>query len=205
VDLNAHVGRVGVYGGAFDPPHRTHVALVRAAMAQFELDVMHVLPTGQAWHRPQQTSDAALRLDMARLAFAELPGVVVDPREIERPGPSYTVETLRELKIRYPRARLYLMVGSDQARALSRWHAWQDILAMAILVIAPRIDDAMPSGGDDLPAWPGARYEHLHIEPLDTSATDIRLRVAGGHGIDHLVPVAVARYIDHHHLYHTAR
>ena len=205
MDLTADARRVGVYGGAFDPPHRAHLALVGAAMAQLQLDVMHVLPTGQAWHRPQQPTEPVHRLAMAQLAFSDMPGVVVDPREIERAGPSYTVDSLRELQIRYPRAQLYLMMGSDQALALTRWHAWQEIVAMAILVIAARIDDATPSGDADLPALPGARYEHLHIEPLDTSATDIRLRVAGGHGIAHLVPAAVARYIDHHHLYHTAR
>jgi len=197
--------RVGVFGGAFDPPHNTHLALLRAAQAQLRLDVLHVLPTGQPWHREAETTPAEHRLAMARLAFDGLPGVVVDPREVERDGPTYTVDSLRELQIRYPRAQLFLVIGSDQARALTRWHAWEEILAIAVLVVAARVDAASPDGAADWPALPGARTETLRLPPVDTSATDIRQRVAAGHRIDHLVPAAVARYIDRHHLYLTTR
>lgn len=197
--------RVGVYGGAFDPPHNTHVDLVRAAMAQWKLDRLHVLPTGQPWHRPQQPTDAVHRLVMAELAFEELPGVVVDAREIERSGPSYTVDSLRELQIGYPRARLHLLIGSDQARVLTRWHDWQGIVALATLCVAARVDDAAPQGQIPDLALPGAQIEFLRTHPVATSATDIRQRVATGQGIAQLVPPAVARYIAQHHLYRTAR
>ncbi|KQP23615.1 nicotinate-nicotinamide nucleotide adenylyltransferase [Pseudorhodoferax sp. Leaf267] len=198
----AGVRRVGVYGGAFDPPHVTHVALAQAAVRQLQLDALHILPTGQAWHRAQQTSAAQHRLAMAQLAFAQVQGAVVDAREIERHGPSYTVDSLRELQTLYPRALLHLIIGADQARALEQWHAWQDIVAMAVLVIAARIDAAEPLEPE---APPGARYHYLQLAPVDTSATHIRQRVASGQGIAHLVPDAVARYIAQHHLYHTAR
>ena len=197
--------RVGVYGGAFDPPHNTHVDLVRAAMAQWNLDRLHVLPTGQPWHRPQQPTDAVHRLVMAELAFESIPGVVVDAREIERTGPSYTVDSLRELQIGYPRARLHLLIGSDQARALTSWHAWQEIVALANLCVAARVDDASPQGQLPDLALPGATIDFLHTVPVATSATEIRQRVAAGQGIVHLVPPAVAGYIDQHHLYRTAR
>lgn len=200
--MNDSVLRVGVYGGAFDPTHNTHLTLARSALEQLQLDALHVLPTGQPWHRPQQTSAAEHRLAMAQLAFADLPGAIVDRREIDRQGPSYTVDSLRELKTLYPRALLHLIIGADQARALSSWHAWQDIVAMAVLVIAARIDAAVQLAPT---ALPGARYHHLQLAPVDTSATDIRQRVAAGQGIDHLVPDAVARYIAQHHLYQTAR
>ncbi|HVR53669.1 MAG TPA: nicotinate (nicotinamide) nucleotide adenylyltransferase [Pseudorhodoferax sp.] len=206
--IDPAVQRVGVYGGAFDPPHHTHTDLVRAAMAQWRLERMHVLPTGQAWHRQQQPTDAVHRLAMAKLAFAELPGVVVDPREILRTGPSYTVDSLRELQIGYPRARLHLLIGSDQARALTSWHDWQDLVNLAQLCVAPRLDDGTPQGqAPELPelALAGARIEYLNTVAVATSATEIRQRVAKGLGIDHLVAPAVARYIDQHHLYRTAR
>lgn len=206
MDLNhAEVPRVGVYGGAFDPPHNTHVDLVRAAMAQWRLPRLHVLPTGQPWHRSQQTSAADHRLAMAELAFAGLPGVCVDAREVRRSGPSYTVDSLRELQALYPRARLHLLIGSDQARALTGWHDWQGIVALATLCIAARVDDAAPQGQAPQLALPGAQIDFLSTVPVATSATEIRQRVAQGLAIDHLVAPAVARYIDQHHLYRTAR
>ena len=205
MDLSPTVQRVGVFGGAFDPPHNAHVSLVQAAIAQLRLDVLHVLPTGQPWHRATPVTDACHRLAMVRLAFEGCSGVVVDPRELQRSGPTYTVDTLRELQNLYPRARLHLVIGSDQARALMRWHAWEEILSIAVLAIAARIDEASPQGEADWKALPGARTETLHLAPVDTSATDIRARVAAGDRIDHLVPAAVARYIDHHHLYLTTR
>ncbi|MFT3721374.1 nicotinate (nicotinamide) nucleotide adenylyltransferase [Pseudorhodoferax sp.] len=197
--------RVGVYGGAFDPPHNTHVDLVQAAMAQWRLERLHVLPTGQPWHRPVQPTAAAHRLAMAELAFAGLPGVCVDAREVRRSGPSYTVDSLRELQALYPAARLHLLIGADQARALTTWHDWQAIVAMATLCVAARVDEAAPTGTAPALDLPGARIEHLHTPPVATSATEIRQRVAEGRPIDELVPPAVARYIDQHHLYRTAR
>ncbi|WP_235581093.1 nicotinate (nicotinamide) nucleotide adenylyltransferase [Pseudorhodoferax sp. Leaf265] len=206
MDLSdASLLRVGVYGGAFDPPHNTHVDLVRAAMARWQLDRLHVLPTGQPWHRPRQPTDAVHRLVMAELAFEGIPGVVVDAREIERTGPSYTVDSLRELQIGYPRARLHLLIGSDQARALTSWHAWQEIVKLATLCVAARVDDAAPQGQVPDLALPGATIDFLQTVPVATSATEIRQRVAAGQGIAHLVPPAVAGYIDQHHLYRTAR
>jgi nicotinate-nucleotide adenylyltransferase len=202
VGLKPDVLRVGVYGGAFDPPHLMHVALARTAIAQLELDALHVVPTGQAWHRPHQTSPAAHRLAMAQLAFGGLPGVVVDPMEIDRLGPSYTVDSLRALQSLYPHALLHLIIGADQARALSTWHAWQDIVAMSVLVIAARGDASAPPEPAPLQS---ARYHHLQLAPVDTSATDIRQRAATGQDISHLVPEAVARYIAQYHLYQTVR
>ena len=105
-NAQAVVLRLGVFGGAFDPPHRAHVALVEAAIAQLQLDRVQVLPTGQAWHKPRQLSAAADRLVMTRLAFEPLPQVAVDDREILRAGPSYTSDTLQELQHEYPHAQL---------------------------------------------------------------------------------------------------
>lgn len=197
--------RVGVYGGAFDPPHLTHVDLVRAAMAQWRLERLHVLPTGQAWHRQVAPTAAVHRLAMAEAAFAGLPGVLVDAREIARTGPSYTIDSLRELQAVYPAAQLHLLIGSDQARALTSWHEWQAIVALAQLCVAVRVDRAAPTGATPDLRLPGARIDFLNTRPVATSATEIRQRVADGRPIDHLVPPAVARYIAQHHLYQTAR
>jgi len=109
--------RVGLFGGAFDPPHAAHVALARAAVEQLQLDRLHIAPTGVAWHKPLVLSAAADRLAMCRLAFGDLPGIVIDARELRRDGPSYTIDTLTELRAEYPQAELFLQIGADQAAA----------------------------------------------------------------------------------------
>jgi nicotinate-nucleotide adenylyltransferase len=200
--------RVGVYGGAFDPPHNTHLALARAALAQAGLSELRILPTGQAWHKAHVLSPAEDRLAMTRLAFAGLPGAVVDARETRRSGPTYTLDTLRELRAEQPDAQFVLLMGADQAQALPMWHGWQDILQLATILVADRPDGAWAGGQFDpenLPDQPAdARFEHLPFALSDLSATDIRARAARGDDIAALVPPAVARYIDQHHLYRPA-
>ncbi len=141
--------RIGVFGGAFDPPHNAHVALVRAALAQLALSELRIFPTGQAWHKERALSPAGDRLAMARLAFDGVAGAVVDARETLRPGPTYTLDTLRELQREQPAAQLVLIVGADQARSLPRWHGFEAILAAAIISVANRATSAGPSGPFD--------------------------------------------------------
>jgi nicotinate-nucleotide adenylyltransferase len=187
-----------MFGGAFDPPHRAHVALAQAAVRQLALDRLYVFPTGDAWHRDHQPGPAEHRLAMARLAFAQVPGVQVDDREIRRAGPTYSVDTLRELQAEHPGAQLHLLMGEDQAASFTRWHAWQDILQMAFLCVAGRDSGA---GLQALQALPGARIEVLQLPRMPESATEIRARLTRGQDIADLVEPAVARYIDSHHLY----
>ena len=205
----AAVQRLGVFGGAFDPPHRAHVALVEAAVAQLQLDHVHVLPTGQAWHKPRHLSDAAHRLAMTRLAFAHAPQVVVDEREILRTGPSYTVDTLHELQTEYPHAQLYLLLGDDQRRSLSSWHQIGEIERIAIICAAGR-DMAVRAWNEESGAAPTnpprsdalqARIRTLAMPLMPHSATDIRVLAATEQALTRLVFPAVERYIHEHHLY----
>jgi nicotinate-nucleotide adenylyltransferase len=115
--------RLGVFGGAFDPPHVAHVALAQAAVEQLRLDQLRIFPTGQAWHRSGPLTAPEHRLALAQLAFGELPRTVIDDRELRRPGPTYTIDTLRELKAEQPAAQLFLVMGEDQAVALTRRRA----------------------------------------------------------------------------------
>lgn len=202
--MRSPVLRVGVFGGAFDPPHRGHMALVRTALAQLQLDVLHVIPTGQAWHKTRTLTASAHRLAMTRLAFAEDARVQVDAREIQRGGPSYTVDTLLELQATYPQAQLYLLLGEDQAQALQTWHRWQDIVQLAIICVAARAHGAGAMGLFDAlkSLLPDMRV--LQMPPLSVSATDIRRRLAHHENVAPLVFEPVARYIDHHHLYQAA-
>lgn len=207
----ADAPRIGVFGGAFDPPHIAHVALAEAALTQLSLAQLCIFPTGRAWHKSRGLTDPAHRLAMAQLAFGNLPRVRVDAREVRRPGPTYTLDTLHELQAENPAAQLVLIMGADQAAALPTWHGWLEILSIAIISIAyraHRVESATSTARFDpqtLPGLPvGARFEMLDLPPMDTSATDIRARAVRGDDITRLVPPAVARYIDQHHLYHSA-
>ena len=199
------IQRLGVYGGAFDPPHVAHFELARAAIVAFELDALRIFPTGHAWHKSRVLSAPEHRLAMARLAFATLPQAIVDPRELERSGPTYTVDTLTELKTEFEGAELFLIMGEDQALALRSWHQWEEILRLAIICVAERDD----SGGDrprfTAPQAYKSRFRRLQIPALPVSATDIRIRIAAHLSVAPLVFEPVARYIDDHHLYQTTR
>lgn len=196
--------RVGVFGGAFDPPHRGHVSLAQAALEQLQLDVLHAIPTGQAWHKTRDLTASVHRLAMTRLAFEGVDRVRVDAREIARDGPSYTVDTLTELQAAYPQAQLYLLVGEDQAKALPTWHRWQGIVQLAIICVAARADRTGAIGQFDAlkSLLPDMRI--LKMPPLAISATDIRRRLAHHENVAPLVFEPVARYIDHYHLYQAA-
>jgi nicotinate-nucleotide adenylyltransferase len=190
-----------MFGGAFDPPHRAHVALARAAVQQLALDRLYVFPTGNAWHKSRTLSPASDRLAMARLAFASVPAVQVDDREVRRTGATYSVETLRELQAQHPGAQLHLFMGEDQAAGFTRWHGWQEIARRAVLCVAGR---GTGEGVAQLRALPGVRVELLQLPQMPESATEIRARLTGGQDITDLVEPAVASYIESHSLYKNA-
>ena len=190
--------RIGILGGAFDPPHNAHVAMAEAAIAQFNLDALRVIPTGDAWHKPRDLSSGVHRAEMARLAFGHLSQVSIDEIELLRQGPSYTIDTLRALSQETPEAQFFLFIGEDQGKALGTWREIEEIAQRAIICVAER----------ELPGLPGLDVPSHHISTqvlklphLPHSATQVRERVAQGQAIDHLVPKPVALYIQRHHLY----
>lgn len=195
--------RIGVFGGAFDPPHTGHLALARAALAQLDLTQLRIVPTGQAWHKARALSDAAHRLQMCRLLFAPLAEVLVDDSEIRREGPSYTVDTLAALHAQRPQAELMLLLGQDQAAGLAQWHRPEEIARLAIIWVAVRPD----STGQVAPLDPDLRTRFsLHTLPMAAqavSSTDIRKRIARRDSTQALLTEPVARYIADHHLYLT--
>lgn len=194
-----------MFGGSFDPPHLAHVALAKAAVAQLQLDALHIVPTGVAWHKARALSATEHRLAMAELAFGGLERVQVDARELRRAGPSFTIDTLEALQAENPEAQLYLIIGRDQFAALESWHRWQDLLEIAIICIADRAGPARAEAGFD----PKIRLPHpvltLQLPLMPLSATDIRRQIASGaatlQGLARLVPEPVARYIERHRLY----
>jgi nicotinate-nucleotide adenylyltransferase len=192
--------RVGVFGGAFDPPHTAHVMLARAAVDQLHLDELRILPTGNAWHKAFQLSPAQDRLAMTRIAFAGLPRVIIDERELRRAGPTYTVDTLRELRGEQPGADLFLVMGEDQSGSLTRWHDWESVVSLAVICVAAR---PAPAGEVRAALPPQARSQPLLLPTMPESATEVRALVRAGGDISHLVPPAVASYIESHRLYQT--
>ncbi|HVE52317.1 MAG TPA: nicotinate (nicotinamide) nucleotide adenylyltransferase, partial [Ramlibacter sp.] len=185
--------RVGMFGGAFDPPHLAHRALAEAALAQLGLDRLYVVPTGDAWHKSRALTPAADRLAMAKLAFAAMPRVVVDDRELRRSGPTYSIDTLRELQAGQPGALLHLLMGDDQAAGFTRWRDWEGVARMAVLCVAGR---GRSEGAAALRALPGTRVATIAMPLRPESSTQIRARLTAGQDIADLVDPAVASYID---------
>lgn len=122
--------RLGLFGGAFDPPHLAHHRIAQAAIHTYALDRLYIVPTGDAWHKSRSLSPGQHRLAMARLAFADLPQAWIEPMEVEREGPSYTIDTLRALQARHPQATWYLFIGGIKRAPLARgamprnWRKW---------------------------------------------------------------------------------
>nr|WP_309678190.1 nicotinate (nicotinamide) nucleotide adenylyltransferase [Polaromonas sp.] len=197
--------RIGVFGGAFDPPHNAHLALAQAALTQLALDALHIIPTGQAWHKARALSAAGHRLAMTRLAFEAMPRLVVDERELQRVGPSFTIDTLQSLQAENPQAQLYLIIGADQFAAFKQWHRWQDILRLAIICIAARTQSTPTPAQFDAYTGQKDRFTTLQLPLMPVSATQIRQLMASGVAsadeLTHLVPEPVARYISLHQLY----
>ena len=193
--------RIGIFGGSFDPPHLAHVALAQAAVAQLGLDELRIFPTGQAWHKARALSPAADRLAMAQQAFGQVDRAVVDGRELRRDGPTYTVDTLRELRAENPGAELLLVIGADQAESLPGWRDSGELTRLATICIAARARPTPAAAPFDPEKLPGVRWLPVELPPMPVSATEIRARVAAGQGIAELVPPGVARYIAQHHLY----
>ena len=200
-----HAKRLGIFGGSFDPPHIAHIALAKHAIAQFHLNELRIIPTGDAWHKARTLTPSPHRLAMTRLAFADVAHTVVDPREIDRQGATYTVDTLQELKAEQPQADVYLFIGADQANAFKTWHRWQEILGLATVVVAER---KLAVLGSIASQWHNAvspDVQRLDMPSLNVSATEIRAHLAQGPhpaaAMSAWLPAAVQHYIEKHSLY----
>ena len=203
MDLSSlHYSRVGLYGGAFDPPHTGHLALANCAIEQLQLDRLYVLPSGQAWHKTRSLTRAHHRLAMTQQNFESCDKVTVDDREIRREGPTYTIDTLNELKESHSDAVFFIVMCADQARQFQTWKHWQQIASHATLAAAQR-----PSSSEN-PGLTDEWHNHCPVKtirlnmPINTvSATDIRSRIRqGALPTEDLMP-AVSQYIQQHHLY----
>ncbi len=189
--------RIGLFGGSFDPVHDAHLALAEAALAELRLGQVRWIPAGQPWQKDRAITPAVHREAMLRLAIAHEPRFVLDRIELQRNGPSYTLDTVQALAAAQPGTQWFLIIGQDQYTSLHTWRNWQTLLGMVVLAVANRPGSACQPHPDVL------RFPHrmVPLPMLDISSTEIRNRVKTGAAISELVPPDVARYIESNALY----
>lgn len=177
--------RLGILGGSFDPIHNAHLVVAQLAREQLGLDRVLLMVAAQQPLKAGHGLGADDRLAMVERAVAGLPGLVADGRELRRAGPSYTVDTLRELRVEHPDADLVLILGADTYAGVARWREPEAIRALARLAVCHRGGDAVPPGAD----------LQVDVPRLDISSTTIRARLAAGLGVRGWVPDPVADYL----------
>lgn len=202
--------RLGILGGTFDPPHLGHLAVAEEAREVLGLERVLFVPAGRPWQKADRAvTPAALRLAMVERAVAGNPAFVVDRREVDRPGPTYTVDTLAELAAIEPAGtELWLILSAEALAGLATWREPGRVLELARLCVAPRgpgLDPAEAVAGL-LAAFPAAadRFILLDRPRLAISSTEIRARVGAGRSIRYLVPDAVAELVTRYALYRPA-
>ncbi len=185
--------RVGVIGGTFDPPHRGHLHAAREAQGALELDrVLFVPCQRQPLKEGRPAASGYHRAAMVALAIARRPDWALELAELDRGGPSYTIETLEALRADRPGDRLFLILGEDSYRSLERWHRWRDIVAATPLVVVPR------PGWEEAPSAPapaGAEVHRVRARPDRCSSSVIRERLAAGEDVRRWVPAPGVAYI----------
>jgi nicotinate-nucleotide adenylyltransferase len=193
--------RIGLMGGTFDPIHYGHLVAAEEARWQFELDQVLFIPTGQPWQKPVGVSPAEDRYQMTLIAIASNPAFAVSRVEIDHPGPTYTVDTLRRLRAELGEGtRLYFITGADAVLHILTWKDREDVLALAEFIAATRPGYDLTRLAERLPGT-SHRLHPMEIPMLAISSTEIRARVARGAPIQYLVPDGVVRYVASRGLY----
>jgi nicotinate-nucleotide adenylyltransferase len=209
------VGRLGVLGGTFNPPHRGHLALARHAMKELGLGRVLLMPARRSPGKPVEDDPGAThRLEMCRLAVEGVEGVDACALEIEQDGPSYTVDTLRTLHVANPNIEIAFILGADVARTLPSWREAHALPALARFVVALRPGTGpeavrralaplsrVPDGAITHEPGPSRPIGFLNMPPIDVSSSLVRERLQSGEPIDELVGPAVASYVAAHRLY----
>lgn len=201
---------IGILGGTFDPVHCGHLRLALEIRETLSLDVVRLLPAPNPQLRETPRADGSRRLELLEMAVDGVPGLEVDVREMDRGGPTYTVDTLESLRQEFPDEVLVFILGMDSFQSLDGWHRWQELPGLAHLAVAHRPGGALPGPGpiadllaqrrcDDVATLAAAPAGCIMIcEPplLDISATRIRALVTAGRSIKFLVPDKVIQLIN---------
>jgi nicotinate-nucleotide adenylyltransferase len=191
------VKRLGIMGGTFDPIHHGHLVAASEVATEFELDEVVFVPTGAPWQKAERdVSPPEHRYLMTVIATASNPGFWVSRVDIDRPGPTYTIDTIRDLAAQYPDAELYFITGAD---ALAQILSWKD--AEEALTLARFIGVTRPGYELSAEHLPHDTATLIDVPAMAISSSDCRARVEGGHPIWYLVPDGVVQYINKHGLY----
>ena len=192
--------RIGVFGGTFDPPHIGHLVAAVDAQQALDLDVVLLVVANVPWQKAGQRAISAAgdRLAMVEAAVADRPGLEVCDLEVRRGGPSFTADTLAELRAAEPDADLYLILGNDAAAGFATWERHEEVARLAHLVVVDR--PGTPTPIDD-----GFDWTRVDIPELEISSTELRRRVLDGRTIDYLTPPAVVSCIAERGLYRLSR
>ena len=184
--------RIGMFGGTFNPVHVGHLLFAETAREQLKLDRVCFIPTGQPPHKSaKDVLPGVVRVQMLQLAIQDNPAFVVSDIELQRKGPSYTIDTLRVIKAQVPAAKLFLLIGQDMLAV--RWLAWSEMKRLCQVVVVHRPGCRVRSRQP--------RLTQLAMPQVDISSSDIRARLKAGRSIRYLVPAAVERYIRQRQLY----
>lgn len=206
---------IGILGGTFDPIHFGHLRTAVELYQALGLAEVRIIPCYQPVHRKLPIATPEQRLAMIKCAIDGEPALKVDSCEIERKGPSYTIDTLEILRKKMPNTPLCLMMGIDALLGFASWHRYEDILTMAHLVIVHRPNYQLPANGiiaellkNRLTKTPHTLHESLAgsillhpVTPLEISASDIRRQIATGSSPHYLLPDSVYKYIQEHGIY----
>lgn len=193
--MTARRPRVGVMGGTFDPIHNGHLVAASEVADAFDLDEVVFVPTGEPWHK-KAVSSSENRYLMTVIATAANPRFTVSRIDIDRPGTTYTIDTLREVAALYPDAELFFISGADAIAQILAWKQVDEIWGLAHFVAVTR-----PGHVLELPDAPKDSISRLEVPALAISSTDVRKRAAAGKPIWYLVPDGVVQYIAKHKLY----
>lgn len=187
--------RIGVMGGTFDPIHHGHLVAASEVAQWFDLDEVVFVPTGKPWQK-QQVSPSEHRYLMTVIATASNPRFTVSRVDLDRTGPTYTIDTLRDLKTLRPEAELFFITGADALAQILSWRDHDELWDLAHFVAVSRPGHVLNTDG-----LPSDDVSQLEIPALAISSTDCRDRVSRGHPVWYLVPDGVVQYIAKHHLY----
>jgi nicotinate-nucleotide adenylyltransferase len=189
--------RLGVFGGTFDPPHLGHLVIAVNVRHELGLDVVLFVVAAEPWQKvgTRPLTAAEHRLAMVEAAVAGVDGLEASRLEIDRGGPSYTADTLRQLAAAEPGAELFVVLGRDAALGVHTWERWAELPDLATFVVVDR------PGAPDEPLPGGFRWRRVEAPRLEVSSTDLRARVHDGRPLDFLLPPAVISCIEERHLY----
>jgi len=187
--------RIGVMGGTFDPIHHGHLVAASEVAESFDLDEVIFVPTGRPWQK-QKVSPSEHRYLMTVIATASNPRFTTSRVDIDRSGPTYTIDTLRELRAERPDAEFFFITGADAVAQILSWRDHDELWDLAHFVAVSRPGHVLNTDG-----LPSDDVSQLEIPALAISSTDCRQRVREGHPVWYLVPDGVVQYIAKHHLY----